>query len=222
MEKETEKQVKEKREEKKKIKKRNATRRKVKKNLLIVFRYFVVVLICALLYSFAFINYMPIKREEATVIVTHVSSAEMKQVVVNGRYGSKTDDYIELITSKGEFYFHLPGSPYEQMEIVEIFEDLAEGNKTVSVIVSGRIPDIHSQWTHNGKDEAIEVSDGENVFGSLDEYNDTLKDSLIVFCIIPTVILILAVLFLIFVDLSVSFFELKEKRRLKEKCKKIR
>ena len=219
MEKESENQIKERREERKRIKKRNAAKRKAKKKLFVVLRYFAVVFVCALLYLFAFTAYAPIKREEAKVISPIINSAEMKQDVLSGRHGSRTHDYIQLSTSEGEFYFELSNNPYEIIETAELFEEL-EGKGNVTIIVSGRRPDFHSQWTHAGNDEAIEVSDGEQVFGSLEEYNDTLKDNLIVFCLIPSVILILAVLFLIFVDLSVFFYDLKEKRRLRKKYNK--
>lgn len=221
MEKETEIQIKERREERKKIKKRNAAKRKAKKKLFVVLRYFAVVLVCGLLYSFAFTTYAPIKREEAKVISPIINSAELEQVVVSGR-SRRTHDYIQLSTSEGEFYFELSNDPYEIIETAELFEELEE-KENITIIVTGRKPDFHSQWTHAGNDEVIEVSDGELVFGSLEEYNDTLTDDLIAFSLIPTVILILTMTLFLFMDLSGFFYDRKEKRMTgKQYNKKIR
>lgn len=218
MEKETENQIKARREERKRIKKRNAAKRKAKKTFFVVLRYLAVVLVCGLLYLFAFTNYSPIKREAATTVSVLVNSAEMKQVVVSGR-SRRTHDYIQLSTSAGEFYFELSNNPYEIIETAELFEEM-EGKESVTIIVSGRKPDFHSQWTHAGNAEAIEVSDGEQVFGSLEEYNDTLKDDLLAFCLIPTIIFILTMSLFLFIDLSGFFYDMKEKRRLRKKYNK--
>lgn len=219
MEKETENQIKARREERKRIKRRNAAKRKAKKKFFVVLRYLAVTLVCGLLYLFAFTTYTPIKREEAKLISPIINSAEMKQVVLSGRRGSRTHDYIELSTSEGEFYFELSNNPYEIIETAELFKEL-EGKENVTIIVSGRRPDFHSQWTHAGNAEAIEISDGKQVFGSLENYNDTLEDDLIAFCLIPTVILILTMLLFLFIDLSGFFYDLKEKRRLRKKYNK--
>ncbi len=218
MERETENQIKARREERKRIKKRNAAKRKAKKKFFVVLRYLAVVLVCGLLYSFAFTTYAPIKREEAKVISPIINSAELEQVVVSGR-SRRTHDYIQLSTSEGEFYFELSNDPYEIIETAELFEEM-EGKESVTIIVSGRRPDFHSQWTHAGNAEAIEVSDGEQVFGSLEEYNDTLKDDLFAFCLIPTIIFILTMSLFLFIDLSDFFYNKKEKRRLRKKYSK--
>lgn len=218
MERETENQIKERREERKRIKKRNAAKRKAKKKFFIVLRYLAVTLACGLLYLFAFTTYSPIKREDATVVSVLVNNAEQKQVIVSGR-SRRTHNYIELSTSEGEFYFELSNNPYETIETAELFEEL-KGKGNVTIIVSGRRPDFHSQWTHAGNDEAIEVSDGEQVFGSLEEYNDTLKDDLVAFCLIPTIIFIFTISLFLFIDLSGFFYDLKEKRRLRKKYNK--
>ncbi len=218
MERETEKQIKERREERKRIKRRNAAIRKAKKKFFVVLRYLAVALVCGLLYLFAFTTYSPIKREAATTLPVLVNSAEQKQVVVSGR-SRRTHDYIELSTSEGDFYFELSNDPYEIIETAELFKEL-EGKENVTIIVSGRRPDFHSQWTHAGNAEAIEVSDGKQVFGSLEEYNDTLKDDLFAFCLIPTIIFILTMSLFLFIDLSGFFYDMKEKRRLRKKYNK--
>ena len=104
MEKETEKQIRERREERKKVKKRNAARRKAKKKFFIVLRYLAVALVCVFLYSFAFINYMPIKREEAKVISVSEKSAEYANKISSMLFESgirvETDNSDERIGYK--------------------------------------------------------------------------------------------------------------------------
>ncbi len=199
----TESQIRARREERKRIKKRNAERREAKKKLLKCLRYCAFFLAFVLLYIFAFTFYAPIKREEARMFSGSILSAELKQVVISARRGTKSHDYIDITTEDGVFYFHLSGNYYEKTETAEYFEKM-EG-RNVTIIATNRKPDTDSQLRHAGNTEAIEVIDGEKVFGSLEAYNKSLRENAIFISALPTaVVLFFAVLIFLALTIPVS------------------
>lgn len=150
-----------------------------------------------MLYIFAFTFYAPIKREEARTFSGTILSAELKQVVIHASRGTKSHDYIDITTAEGVFYFHLSGNYYEKIEIAEYFEKM-EG-RTVTIIATNRKPDTDSQLRHAGNTEAIEVIDGEKVFGSLEKYNKSLRENAIFISALPTAVVLFFALFIFLV-----------------------
>lgn len=150
-----------------------------------------------MLYIFAFTFYAPVKREEAKIFSGIVQSAELKQVVIHARHGTKSHDYIDITTEEGVFYFHLSGNYYERTETAEYFEKM-EG-KNVTIIATNRKPDTDSQLRHAGNTEAIEVIYGEKVFGSLEEYNKSLRENAIFISALPTAVVLFFALFIFLV-----------------------